>query len=282
MGRYDYWDRKALSNLTETKLFKKCLLTDIQNGSVFPAIRGKKIDFYHLGRKLFSYSKSGFRSNIAYVVAYQNTPKGEVAESDLADLKLCKSFFDGYEQILKNTALYAEPESKQVSRLWQKHSYCMRNSGPIVALDIELSLNANEEGKSDRIDLVLFNTISKVLRFYEVKTFQNREIRAFQGQVAVVAQVDRYNEQINRRSAELIAMYQQYVGIVNQLFDTTLPEPEGLCSKVDLLVCDYKTNEEMEFREKILPPILKADILCKSIGNAGNVSQKTLNKWWIH
>lgn len=280
MPRYDNWDSEdALRKLEQSDLFRNCLLPDIQKGLVFPAIRGGKIDFYHVGRKLFSFTNRGFRSNIAYVVAYQNKPEGEVAESDLANLKLCTSFAEGYKQIRSNTALYADPESEQVAHLWNKHSYCISGTGPIVVLDIELSLNAKEEGKSDRIDLILFNTNTSQLQFFEVKTFRNREIRSVGGQVPVVAQIERYNGQIERRSEELLAMYQQYVGIVNRLFGTTLPKPQSLWQKVDLLVCEFNTAEGKELKEKIIPHF-SHHFVCRSIGEAGNATQRTLQSWW--
>ncbi len=280
MPRYDNWEKQEnLHRLEQSNLFRDCLLPDIQKGVVFPAIRGGKIDFYHVGRKLFSFTNRGFRSNIAYVVACQNKPDGEVAESDIRNLKLCSSFLDGYKQIQHNTTLYAEPESEQVAHIWNKHSYCITGSGPIVVLDIELSLNAKDEGKSDRIDLILLNINTLQLHFFEVKTFRNRELRSVDGQVPVVAQIERYNGQIERRSAELLAMYQQYVGIVNRLFGTTLPKPQSLWPKVDLLVCAFKTAEGKELKENIIPHF-SAHLVCRSIGEARNATQKTLQSWW--
>lgn len=279
MPRYDNWDEgDSLTTLEQTILFRDCLLPDIRKGIVFPAIRGGKIDFYHVGRKLFSFTNSGFRSNIAYVVACQNKPEGEVAESDLANLKLCTSFVEGYTQIRRNTALYAESESQQVARLWNRHSYCISDSGPIVVLDIELSLNAKEEGKSDRIDLILFNTNTLQLHFFEVKTFRNREIRPVDGQVPVVAQIERYNGQIGKRSEKVLEMYQQYVGIVNRLFDTKLPKPQSLWPTVHLLVCEFKAIEGKELHERIIPHF-SSQVVCKSIGDTRNATQKTLQSW---
>ncbi|MBI2802613.1 MAG: hypothetical protein HYX63_20430 [Gammaproteobacteria bacterium] len=272
MPRYDLWEKldfRKLQALEDSSLFKAHLMPDIKEGVVFPAIRGGKIDFYHVGRKLFSYTNQGFQSNIAFVVACQNRPKGEVVERDLGKLTLCTSFVAGYEQIRYNTTLYAEPESAQVSHIWNTHSYCRSDSGAIVVLDIELSLDAKDDGRpgSDRIDLVLFDTISKQLHFFEVKTFNNREIRETNGTVPVVEQIERYNRQVKVKQHELVAMYEQYVRIVNRLFNSELPLPLGVSNQVNLLICDYDGPQEIVLKNKILSR-LPAEITCRKIGKA--------------
>lgn len=284
MPRYDRWDKDAFCNLKkleQAELFQKCLLPDIQNGVVFPAIRGGKIDFYHVGRKLFSFTNRGFRSNIAYVVAFQDRPKGEVTERDLEGLKMCTSFRDGYEQIRKNTRLYKDPESEQVAHVWNAHSCCRNDSGPIVVLDIELSLNAKDDGRegADRIDLILFDTTTRCLHLFEVKTFQNQEIKAKPtvGPAAVVEQIARYKRQLQNKN--VVEMYEQYVCIVNRLFDKNLPSPIAVSPKVKLLVFNYDGGQEEDAVKVITNQLLEHDIVCRSRGRAKGANQGTLKSW---
>jgi hypothetical protein len=174
MSRYDRWTDNEYANLNNLKasvLFKKHLLDDIQSGTVFPAIRKGKIDFYHAGCKLFSFNGTEFRTNVSYLVGFQGKPDGEVSERALNELRALRSFDDGYSQIKENTRRYSPPESKQVADLWNKHSCCREELCQISVLDIELSLTAAESDRSsDRIDLILFNSKSLELRCFEVKT----------------------------------------------------------------------------------------------------------------
>lgn len=285
MPRYDHWDRddfRRLTKLEDSDLFKNFLLPDIQRGIVFPAIRGGKIDFYHVGRKLFSFTSTGFRSNIAYVVACENRPqKKEVTERDLAGLKLCTSFQEGYEQIRNNTKRYKEPESEQVAHIWNAHSYCRNASGPIVVLDIELSLNANDDGRegADRIDLILFNTTTRCLHLFEVKTFQNQEIKAKAkvGPPPVVEQIARYNRQLQNKN--VVEMYDQYVRIVNRLFGKDLPTPVAVSPKVHLLVFNFDGGQEENAVKLIAKQLLELEIVCRSKGCAKGATQGTLGVW---
>ena len=196
MNRYKYWTKKRLKVLQEQELFHDCLLPDIRNGKVFAALRGKQIHFYCHGRKLFGYSESGgFQTNVAFVVALKTKKKGEVKEKELTNLRLVDNFVEGYEQIKKNTGLYKEVESAEVSRLCNQFSFAKlpkKVKGQIVVLDVELSLESFDEDKSqDRIDLVLYHLESSSIRFFEVKLLNDSRLRAKTGQTPeVIAQLE--------------------------------------------------------------------------------------------
>ena len=285
MTRYRRWienDYKRIKALKDEELLCKHLLPDIKDGIVFPAIRKGKIDFYHLGRKLFSFDGKAFRSNIKYLVVLDQNTSGEVTEKGLQNLKLCQSFEAGYEQIKKNTKLYVDPESEQVSKVCKKHSCFLAGAGPIVVLDIELSLTAQEEDRTaDRIDLILFNQESKQIRFFEVKTFKNKELKEANGHVPVMGQIGRYKGQVanGKKYQYLLESYQEYVEIINMLFGIKIPQPESIDRDVDLLIFDYGKPEQKILEEKIMPAFDNAFRVSKK-GDAGGATKATLRNWW--
>ncbi len=283
MKRYERWANNQyalLNKLRQTRLFADRLLPDIQKGDVFPAFRKHKIDFYHVGRKLFSFDGRGFQSNIAYLVALQDRPKGEVKETDFKTLKLCESFYDGYSQIKNNTRLYIEEESEQVSAIWNKHSCCAHETGPIVVLDIELSLEAQDDDRfADRIDLILFDKDSRRLRFFEVKTFRNKELKPVEGHVAVLDQIKRYTQQVRMRHNSMLSDYSQYVTLLNHLYGCSLPTPNSIDEAVDLLVFDFNAEQEQVLERNVIPLLIE-QCHCIKRGKAKGASQGTLKSWW--
>ncbi len=289
MPRYDHWADQNCRNLRalmDQELFKEKLLPDISGGAVFPAIRKKKIDFYFLGQKICSFTSNRFQANVAYLAAFQNRPKDEVTEEQFRELHVCHSFKDGYTQIKKNMRLFHKPESGGLSKLCKKHSFYKADSGQIGVFDIELSLEANGDeeaqvrnGRQDRIDLVLFNKDSKRLRFFEVKTFANREIWPRNGHVAVSDQIARYKKQVTDNNDVLLAGYKLYVKLMNQLCGLSLPEPAGLDKVVDLLLIGFNQDQSNRIKD-VLKPAFRDAFLCRSIGDPSNATQRTLADWW--
>lgn len=285
MPRYDFWERsngRRLAALKETALFVKHLLPDIRRGEVFPAFRGNQIHFYFKGRKLFGFSSRGFQTNIAFLAAFDNRPSGEVKESSLSKLVLCSTFADGYGQIKKNIELYVQPESREVAELCQQHSICRDNSGPIVVLDVELSLESDDEDrKQDRIDLVLFNMQTLEIRLFEVKTFDDERIwPKGSGVASVVGQMRRYRRQATTRQSELLENYRQYVSLLNLLYNLDAPLPESIATSADLLVVRFDANQQQQLVAHIIPAF-RNEFVCSYIGKASRASQNTIkNKWW--
>jgi hypothetical protein len=287
MNRYKYWTKKRLKVLQEQELFHDCLLPDIRNGKVFAALRGKQIHFYCHGRKLFGYSESGgFQTNVAFVVALKTKKKGEVKEKELTNLRLVDNFVEGYEQIKKNTGLYKEVESAEVSRLCNQFSFAKlpkKVKGQIVVLDVELSLESFDEDKSqDRIDLVLYHLESSSIRFFEVKLLNDSRLRAKTGQTPeVIAQLNRYNNQVATRKSELLGNYNDYVKKMSMLFDIELPPPIKIDPRVDLLLFGFK-NHEMKKARSVVSQIHKNKMFCSYKGSVGasDISTTLRDKWW--
>mgnify|MGYP006928192585 CR=1 FL=1 len=283
MSRYKKWTEnnyERIKVLKKEDLFDKHLLDDIKKGIVFPAVRGGKIDFYHLGRKLFSFDGRSFKSNVKYLLVLDQNTSGEVTEKKLKTLKVCDSFVVAYQQIKKNTKLYVDPESKQVSKVCKGHSYCCDETGPIVVLDIELSLTAQDEDRTaDRIDLILLNTKTNQIRFFEVKTYKNKELKEVKGNIPVINQVGRYKAQLAGRYNYLLRSYQEYVEIINILFGIKIPQPKSIDLDVDLLIFHFNSSEEKKLEKEILPTFDNEFRVSKR-GDAGGLNQGTLQKWW--
>jgi hypothetical protein len=285
MPRYDYWEQgDRIGALKRQPLFVNRLRGDIAAGSVFPAIRGGKIDFYVRGRKLCSYDGRAFRTNVAYLAAFQDRPSGEVTQEQFSRLKLCASFQDAYEQIKKNITLHEQPESGGVSRLCKAHScFASGFAGPIGVFDIELSLEASEDDRSqDRIDLVLFHTEQHRLRFFEVKTLDNNEIWPNEdGPPDVCGQIARYKEQLTRRQRELMEGYKQYARLMADLCEVRLPEPNTLDTEPDLLLIGFDSHQQATITSVLVPAFGEGFCYC-SIGDPKNATQNTLAKWWAN
>ena len=284
MSRYELWERnggKRLTTLMTHPLYEKCLAPDIAEGTVFPAIRGKKIDFYYKGQKLFSFTRKKFQTNVAYLAAFEKRPKGEITEEQFRSLKVCRSFQDGYKQIKTNLELYEQPESGEVFKLCKKFSSFKDKNPPVISvLDIELSLESqNTDRSQDRIDLVLFHRTLKRLWFCEVKTLDNKEIWPRNGKVEVRDQISRYREQLKRRQAKLLKSYQQYVRLMNKLCGVSLPEPKHIDIKVDLILFGFTRHQLSTIRD-VLIPAFNGEFVCHRIGSADRVRSETLNKWW--
>lgn len=232
-----------IQNLKAEPLFRKCLLPDIlQGGSkrgVFPAVRKDRMDFYHRGGKLFSYEgHTGFTTHHKYAsVIRSKTPNQYVTETGL---QVVESFSEGYERIKENCSLYSGVEAIGVSRVYGNFSCAKRNrSHDVVVLDIEISLRRSGEPqklepseeprtRSDRIDLLLFDTKSGILRFFEAKDFSNKEIRATPGrEPKIVKQMNRYERQLSevRVREEMLAGYTAQADVINKLFRPEMPLP---------------------------------------------------------
>lgn len=284
MSRYDFWERdncKKLTPLMANPLFEKCLAPDIARGEVFPAIRGRKIDFYVKGQKMFSFTGEVFQSNVAYLAAFEQRPRGEITEAQFRSMKVCRSFQEGYTQIKANLALYEQPESGGVFTLCKKFSsFKSGESPPIAVLDIELSLESQDSGRSqDRIDLVLFHQTLKQLRFFEAKTLSNNEVWPRNGDVKVRGQIGRYSDQLRRRQQALLDGYRQYVRLMNTMCGVSLPEPATIDTEVDLLLFGF-TSQQQSTVATVLIPAFQNDFHCCLIGSTDRVTPATLEKWW--
>jgi hypothetical protein len=147
--------------------------------------------------------------------------------------------------------------------------------------DIELSLEAEQDDRSqDRIDLILFHTGERRLRFFEVKTFANEEVwPKGGGPAAVCGQIARYKEQIARREVELLDGYQRYARLMASLTGVRLPEPKSIDPDPELLLIGYDTPQQVTVT-RVLEPAFRGLFHFRKIGDPRNATQNTLAKWW--
>lgn len=251
---------KLITKLKEEEpLFKNHLLPDIEAGTVFPAIRGRYICFYHKGSRLFKYQSGNFSTHVLFgFVPAQGDGNGEFREGKLGETPPIASFCEGYEAIKKRAAdhaKYAKPEAKGVSDL---HRFSPFNTGRAagerryVLLDTEITFNSKDikaeasgtadpdpKHKTDRLDLVLYDTRDRRLLFCEAKHFSNGEY--WSGEVA--QQIARYNRQLENWEA-ILKQYGNYVDDMNALFGTDLPRPTGIQKECGLFFLGFDQEEK--------------------------------------
>lgn len=240
-----------IKELEATDLFQKCLKPDIQERfykridigrDVFPAVRNKRMDFYYKGGKLFSFrARKGFTTHNKYASVLTVDNRNPYVNEE--HLEAISSFQEGYARIKENCANYSGVEAHGVAQLYGKFSCAkQKRSNDVVVLDIEISLKSDaplkepEPGKasrasSDQIDLLLFNTKNRILRFYEAKDYSNGEIRANSDkEPRIVKQMQRYARQLERPDVrkEILKAYEAHVEVINKLFNPEKPLPVPL------------------------------------------------------
>jgi len=237
-----------VEKLKAEPLFRNCLLPDIvqtfkerkkKGQDVFPAGRKERVDFYHKGGKLFSYDiRNGFTTHNKYASVIKADYPNQYVTG--INLQAISSFIEGYERIKENCSLYSGVEAQGVSQVYGRFS-CAKHTREhrVVVLDIEISLRRSDDeidlepqetarAHSDRIDLVLLDTESGLIRFFEAKDFSNGEIRAAPGNVPkIVRQMERYQKQLNASHIheEMISNYKVHIEVINQLFEPEMPLP---------------------------------------------------------
>jgi len=240
---------EIIKNLKKENLFKDCLLEDVKNGVVFPAIRDEYIDFYYKGGRLFTYDGNKFSTHIKYASVIGHD-KFYISEVELKNTKFIPNFINEYTRIKENCSNYSGVEASGVSELYSKYSILNKSSN-ISVLDIEIAFAKIEENSDedhsrkgqDRIDLLLYNKEENKLRFYEAKHFTNSEIWA-SGKPKVIDQLERYNGQLSKRYDDILSGYKEYIKTLNSLFDTQILEPIEIDTQVVLLVFGFDIDQK--------------------------------------
>lgn len=282
-------DQLTISELEKSNLWKKCLKKDCEDQKVFLAIRKNEIGFYHEGGKLFGFDKNAeFKTHIKYAAVIDDTDeeKNYLTESELKNKALIPDFIEKIVRIKENCKNYSGIEAQGVSKIYHEHSYL--SGGDIVVLDIEVSFESLDENKvQDRIDILLFDKNAHTLRFVEAKHYSNSEIVSKEGKVPdVVQQIEGYEKQIASNKSDIVEAYKEYIMAINQLFDKKLldkklPKPTDVDEKVTLLIFGFDKDQQGGRLKGIKTELKKYGVLCKSIGNTKNITQKTLQTYKI-
>lgn len=269
---------QVLSSLRDSQLFLVKLKPDVLSGQVFSAIRGNYVDFYYKGGCLFSFKKA-FTTHRKYASVIKS--QGDyISEYDLQNkIKLIENFTEGYEQIKQNCSLYSGLEAKGVSSVYHNYPFTNQNQD-IVVLDIEVSFKAiDEERSQDRIDLLLLNKKTKVLKFYEAKHFSNNELWSEVGtQPKVITQIQRYETQIEQEKQNILKQYENYVNIVNDLYGCNLPCPTDIEKNVVLLAFGFDRDQLKGRIKKLLLDDCSLDGIFYYF--VGNINAVNITNMW--
>ena len=269
-------DKTIIDNLQNTNLWSEKIKKDCNRQKVFLAIRDNLIDFYHRGGRLFCFDKQGFKTHIKYASVIPKTGKDYLTEPELSDYKLAADFKTNYHRIKENCSNYSGIEAAGVSALYHKHSYLSDNN--IIVLDIEVSFESfNEENTQDRIDILLYKKDTQTLQFVEAKHYSNSEIRS-RTTPGVIDQVNKYESQILKRRTEILSGYTEYLKIVNNIFNISLPKPKTIEDKVILLIFGFDQDQKTGKLKKMVTENSKySGIKNYSIGN---IKKVVMENFW--
>ena len=263
------FSQEAIEALKQEALFKERLRDDIVVGKprgkqkehsfVFPAVRDERIDFYWGGGKLFSYAQSSrFETHHKYASVLLGNMGDYISESTLQSgkIRLIENFCEGYERIKENCEQYSGLEALGVSSLYERFSCARNESSSVVILDIEASFAKDESQEKDRIDIVSLDMEKGIIRFVEAKHYSNNaSLRTSTGNPAVVSQMGRYAEQINKNKMAILEAYRNHVHVIKTLFRVNLPEPVSIDPDPILLIFGFDSEQRSYLKEKIENPL---------------------------
>jgi hypothetical protein len=269
-------DNSIIDDLKNTDLWAEKINKDCNRQKVFLAIRNNLIDLYHKGGRLFSFGKQNFKTHLKYASVISTNGKDYLTESELSDYKLAADFKTNYHRIKENCSNYSGIEAAGVSAIYHKHSYLSDNN--IVVLDIEVSFESfNEENIQDRIDILLYKKDTQTLQFVEAKHYSNKEIWS-RTTPEVIKQVNRYETQIFERKSEILSSYSEYVKIINNIFNISLPEPTDIDDKATLLIFGFDRDQKTGRLKKLITENSEySGIKNYSIGN---IKQVVMENFW--
>ena len=291
----------CIDALKAEPLFCERLLPDIRHARIgkraFPAVRDNRIDFYYSGGKLFSYCKgAGFSTHVKYASVLKGVSGHYVTEAKLQTASVVTDFMEGYEQIKANCAMYAGVEAAGVADVSRRSSAAACRD-QIVALDVEVSFSGVDSPWGDeadrectlcggdwvnRPDLLLYNTHTRTLRFYEAKHFSNPELWAAPGKTPLVAaQLARYNTLLGSAAVRelIVAAYGYYIENLNALFDLSLPTPKDVEDSAVLYVFGYDSRQASRISDLLLADQSLKGLRLRKRGNTSDAGSTAATLW---
>jgi hypothetical protein len=231
-----------LSLFLKEPLWMYELKDDCNKREAFLAVRNNLIDIYYKGGRLFCYDKHGFKTHMKYAAVIDKPSSCYLTSIQLASSKLISNFRLDYPRIKENCAKYSGVESRGVAEIYRKHSYL--SDSDIVVLDIEVAFpSLGSTGTQDRIDILLFNKLTKTLRFVEAKDYSNKELWSTK-KPDVIDQIARYESQVMSNSHLIIKESTEHIKILNILFGKKLPYPVKVDNKVTLLIFGFDNDQK--------------------------------------
>ena len=236
-------EKSLIDKLKNSDFWQNYLKEDCKRQNLFLAVRNNTIGLYHKGGKLFGFDINEFKTHIKYASVIDNADTDYLTEKELSTKKLISDFKRDYARIKENCKLYSGIEAQGVSEIYHNYSYLSNEN--IIVLDIEISFEALDKtsGKTqDRIDILLYDTENKTLKFVEAKHYSNPEIWS-KTTPKVIGQIKKYKEQI-RKKDEIIAAYTNYIKAINAIFDLKLPLPQKVEDNVSLLIFGFDDDQK--------------------------------------
>lgn len=276
------------NKLTNSNLWKNKLEEDCRKQEIFMAIRDNKIGFYYKGGLLFSFDeKNEFKTHIKYASVIESDGKDYLSQNDLKNYKLMSDFESNYIRIKENCSNYSGVEATGVSELYHGHSY-LSATDDVVVLDIEVSFdtdnllsndgaNIGKQKKQDRIDILLYKKSTRTLQFVEAKHYSNTEIWS-KTTPKVIKQIKGYEDnQIDKKEKKILKEYENYVKIINDLFQLNIPLPVDIDPKVTLLIFGFDHDQlSGKLKDLVFDKSEYSEIKLYTIGDIKNVNTSTL------
>ena len=224
------------------------ILSDIEQGDVFPAVRENEIHLYHGGGRILRITPRTVKTHGRYnntCNSGDDSLPDELTTDKYSDIKKRCKAHNGDE--LQTT--HECQEGWIVSRLFPRYSYwskCAEPDQPKL-IDIEVrfrrTAGGGGEAKSDKVDL-LFLEADGCLRFVEVKRQYDQRIRSAKGSPEVVCQIDRYNRAVEAGAKDIISAYGNVPSIFREALGlNAFSDPERVCLRVPVLVCRRDTKD---------------------------------------
>lgn len=226
MGFVRQLDKKRIENLlnknlAEGRIFTSLLFPYIMAGQIFMAVRNDKVDFYVGGNRFLSYYDGSFKANPKI---YGKSEKSKMLQIDSV-------FERGWENefplLQRQCYEYSSAGSSQAERkIIQSYFPVYGRRDKVMVLDREIRIN---DGCGRKCDWLLYDTVSRRLKFVEVKMSGNAGLKKHKdGTIDAAAQIDGYSRQYEEHELEIVKQYQNYVDIINELLGIDLPRPEGM------------------------------------------------------
>ncbi len=225
-------------NTAVGEFFRDFVRPAVKNGTLFMGIRVNRLDFYSGGNRFLVFEGKSFK----YVPRIY----------DKDGSKNLKSInFDAFEKDFYKLAEQCKNYSSSNSNAEQYERKIIQNYFPhydrsenIIVLDREIRINDSSDIK---VDWLLYNTVKGQLKFVEVKTDDNASLhRREKGRFKVENQLDSYSVQYGNNEELIIEQYKIYVGILNALLGTSVPEPETFLDTNAGLAIFKKTGSRID------------------------------------
>lgn len=271
-----------IERLKEEKIFKDKLIQDIKKGTVYPAIRENRLNFYYYKKLLFEYGDR-FITNSKFAFVPKEYKPTYVADGK--EVGPIADFYDGYENIKERARLYASEEDKGVFNICRNGNVISNLPNGYIVLDVEVAFEREtiEDNKSikkqNRVDILLYGIQERQLRFVEAKHFSNGEIKSTTIP-NVVGQIKRYDEEIEKRNDEILDVYTEYIKSLNKIFgeimEMPIPTPMSILPKCGLIIFGFDDDQKNGRLQTSIENKIKEEIKVYSIGQESKIDIKTL------